>query len=251
VARAARAARSPRHRAPRYSRVVVGGLVAAATGVALLLAPVAPIAARSGSVLGDAASSAVGTSTADPAGPAALTGPTSTPVVVAPGTPGEWSGPAVPLPVLRGFVPERLVVEALGVDSALLTTLVAADGALVPPEDPEDLGWWRGVRPGTGTGSVVIAGHVDSSRFGRGPLARLVDLAPGDHAVLSGADGARAEYVVRGIETFTKESLPAADLFTADGAERLVLVTCGGRFDRRRGSWDSNIVAVLDRVAPG
>ncbi len=256
--RGARRPGAARHRATRSTGVVVAGLVAIATGIGLLLAPVAPIAARAGSVLGEApeagsaaagAGAGAGARAGGPAtGGGEGTGATGAPVRVAPGTPGDWAGPTVPTPVLSGFVPERLRVEALGVDSALLTTLVGADGALVPPQDPEDLGWWRGVRPGTGTGSVVIAGHVDSSQFGRGPLARLVDLAPGDRAILTGADGARAEYVVRGIETFAKRALPAADLFTAGGEERLVLVTCGGRFDRRHGSWDSNIVAVLDRV---
>jgi Sortase domain len=223
--------------------VVVPGVLAAATGLVLLLVPEAPLAVRSGTVLG---------------GPAATS---STP---AGGLPGDADGDAagsaapvgteeparapIPLTLRTGFVPDRVVVDALGVDSPLLTTLVDADGALVPPADPDLLGWWRGVRPGSGAGSVVVAGHVDSERFGPGPLARLVDLVPGDRAVLTGPDGVRMEYVVRGVETFVKEQLPAAELFTADGAERLVLVTCGGTFDRASGSWDSNIVAVLDPV---
>ena len=253
-----------RHRAPRRAAaVIVGGLVAVVAGLALLLTPAAPIAARAGSVLGG-----------PPAGPAAVAPPapvegadgstagrasSSTPGVTAPVVTGPVvTAPAapqeprrLPLPALQGFVPDRLVVEALDVDAVLVTTLVDAAGAFVPPEHPDELAWWRGVRPGGGTGSVVVAGHIDSTRFGQGPLARLVDLVPGDRAVVSGPDGERVEYAVRGIETFPKDSLPASELFTADGAERLVLVTCGGTYDRREGSWDSNIVAVLDRVPPG
>jgi Sortase domain len=243
------------HRATRRRRVhgsaatIVAGVVAAGAGLVLLLAPAAPIEARAGSVLeGPAVSSADdgASSSGREAAPAATPAPG---VTVAPGVPEET--PRLPLPVLQGFVPDRIVVEALDVDASLVTTLVDADGVLVPPEDPEQLGWWRGVRPGGGRGSVVVAGHIDSTRFGQGPLARLVDLDPGDRAVVTGPDGARVDYVVRGIETFPKESLPAAELFTAGGSERLVLVTCGGRFDRGRGSWDSNIVAVLDRVPVG
>lgn len=241
-----------RHRAPRYVPVVVAGVVTAATGLALLLAPSAPVAARSGSVL-DASSVPPDTAGGD-APDAAPSAPPPVPDAVAPAAAPVGTGVAepAPVPVLvpTGFRPDRLVIEALRVDATLLTTVVDAEGALVPPDDPAELGWWRGVRPGTGSGSVVVAGHIDSSRYGQGPLARLVDLVPGDRAVLSGPDGARAEYVLRGIETFPKESLPAAELFTADGAERLVLVTCGGSFDRALGSWDSNIVAVLDPVPP-
>jgi Sortase domain len=251
-----------RHRAPGYTAVVVTGLVAVATGVALLVVPAAPIEARSGSVLGPAPSSAAAhvpeagapTPTApthtEPApaapGPAAPAPPAPAPVGPAPAEAPR----AVPVPVLNGFIPERLAVPALDVDASLVTTRVDGDGALVPPDDPDQLGWWRGVRPGTGAGSVVVAGHIDSTRFGQGPLARLVDLVPGDRAVLSGPGGTRVEYAVRGVETFPKDELPAAELFSPDGAERLVLVTCGGLFDRRTGSWDSNIVAVLDPIPP-
>jgi hypothetical protein len=84
--------------------------------------------------------------------------------------------------------------------------------------------------------------------YGRGPLARIVSLEAGDRAVLTGTDGSPAVYVLRGVTTIAKESLPAADLFGSDGPERLVLVTCGGTYDEDRRSWDSNVVAVLDRA---
>ncbi len=76
-------------------------------------------------------------------------------------------------------------------------------------------------------------------------------LDPGDRAVLTGPGGARATYVVRGVETFDKDALPAAELFSTGGSERLVLVTCGGTYDRDGQGWDSNVVAVLDPVRAG
>jgi hypothetical protein len=94
-----------------------------------------------------------------------------------------------------------------------------------------------------------VDGHVDSARYGRGPLKRAVELRPGDRAVLTGTgQGGRRErtYVVRAVRTFEKERLPAEELFTRRGPERLVLVTCGGEYDRDRGGWDSNVVVVLE-----
>ena len=154
-------------------------------------------------------------------------------------------------PAATGFVPQQLLVESLEIAAPLTATAVDGDGALVPPEDPARLAWWRGVRPGTGSGSVLVAGHVDMHGYGRGPLARIVDLEPGDRAVLTGADGARAAYVLRGVTTLVKESLPAEELFGTGGPERLVLVTCGGTYDPDRRSWDSNVIAVLDPVPSG
>lgn len=201
-----------------------------ACGAALLLVPTGTVTASTGSVL------------AAPQGttsllPAALRGPVPSPTAAAPLAD-------------RSFVPNRLVVDAASIDAPLLATSVDDDGALGPPEDPAELGWWRGVRPGAGAGSVIVAGHLDSRRYGQGPLAGLVDLAPGDRATVTGPDGTTREYVLRGVQTFPKDELPATELFGHDGPERLVLVTCGGTFDRSRGGWDSNVVAVLDPATP-
>ena len=205
--------------------LIVAGAALAGGGAAGLSWPEARVAADVGSVL-------------------------AAPVAAAPAdAPPVSSAPAVPAP--KGFVPQRLLVESLSIDAPLVTTVIDADDALVPPQDPAQLAWWRGVRPGEGAGSVLVAGHLDARRYGQGPLARIVRLDPGDRAVLTGPAGARATYVVRGVETFDKDALPAAELFSTGGSERLVLVTCGGTYDRDRRSWDSNVVAVLDPVRAG
>lgn len=156
--------------------------------------------------------------------------------------------PTTTAPAPEGFVPDRLVIDPIGLDAPLVATTVDPDGAFVPPSDLDQLGWWRGVRPGAGHGSVLVAGHLDARRYGRGPLAAIVDLRPGDVASVAGPDDVGRTYVLRGIQTFPKDELPAAELFGVDGPERLVLVTCGGTFDRGEGHWDSNVVAVLDPV---
>lgn len=215
--------------------LIVTGLAVGVAGLTLLLVPNDPVVADAGSVL-DLPAPARTSATM----PTPRTSPSTTST-----TPAR-----PPASVSPGFAPDRLLVETLDVDAPLVTTLVDTDGAFVPPDDPAQLGWWRGVRPGEGEGSVVVAGHIDSRRFGQGPLARVVELRPGDRAVLTGSGEQSAEYVVRGVQTFPKESFPAADLFGTGGPERLVLVTCGGTFDRELGGWDSNVVAVLDPVPP-
>jgi hypothetical protein len=211
--------------------LLVAGAVLIGSGTAALLWPERRVAAEVGSVL-DA-----------PAHPASV------------GRAADRTLPSVPpsasAPASSGFVPQRLLVPSLRIDAPLTATLVDADGALRPPEDPALLAWWEGVRPGTGAGSVVVAGHLDMRGYGQGPLARIVGLEAGDRATLVGADGAGADYVLRGVTTVAKESLPAADLFGAGGPERLVLVTCGGSYDPDRRSWDSNVVAVLDPAPTG
>ena len=66
------------------------------------------------------------------------------------------------------------------------------------------MGWYRfGPTPGAESGgSVVIAGHLDSKRFGLGPLARLRDVEVGQPIEVTLADGATSTYTVVGVERF-------------------------------------------------
>jgi hypothetical protein len=208
--------------------LVLAGIALAGSGAAVLLWPEPRVRADVGSMLAAPPSSAA---------PSGSSAPRSTPA-----SPAPTSAPS-------GFVPERLVVPSLEIDAPLVPETVDGDGALGLPEDPARLAWWRGVRAGVGAGSVLVAGHLDMSGYGWGPLARLVDLRPGDRAVLTGAGGVDATYVLRGVTTVHKRSLREAGFFGADGPERLVLVTCGGEYDPDLRSWDSNVIAVLDPVA--
>lgn len=151
-----------------------------------------------------------------------------------------------------GFVPDRIRVPSIDVDATLLPVSADGAGVLEPPPDPSVLGWWRGVQPGAGAGSVLVAGHLDSRRYGLGQLQRLIQLEVGDQATVTGGGGDGgdvAAYVVLAVRTYPKAELPSSQLFTTSGPERLVLVTCGGRYDAGGGGWDSNVVAVLERVS--
>ena len=46
-----------------------------------------------------------------------------------------------------------------------------------------------------------------------------------------------------------KAALPA-DLFATDGPPRLVLVTCGGRFDRTTRHYTDNVIVYAERAQP-
>jgi sortase (surface protein transpeptidase) len=88
---------------------------------------------------------------------------------------------------------------------------------------------------------VVLAGHVDSRRFGVGPLADLQAIGVGDRVeVTTGPDGTRA-YRVDSIERFDRQALPAA-VFARTGPERLRLVTCTGPYLPEAGGYQQNLV---------
>ena len=64
---------------------------------------------------------------------------------------------------------------------------------------------------------------------------------------LSGADGRTLAYRVVARRQLGKADLPA-DLFARGGPPRLVLVTCGGRFDRTTRHYTDNVIVYAEPV---
>lgn len=130
-------------------------------------------------------------------------------------TPAEWVPGA----------PRQIRIPSLGVDAPVLP--VKAPGrTLVPPADPQELGWWAdGARPGDARGSVLVAGH--SVHRGDGALDHLEDLVAGDRVVLR-TDRGRLRYSVARVRIFGKGTLAeeAERLFSQEAPGRLVLLTC-------------------------
>ena len=148
-----------------------------------------------------------------------------------------------------GSPPVRLRLARLDVDASVRPVSVGADGLLAVPANPRQVGWWSAsARPGASSGSIVIAGHVDSATLGLGALFGLRQARAGDPVTLVDASGATTRYTVAARRSYPKTALPAAEVFALDGRPRLVIVTCGGRFDRTTRHYDDNIVVYA--VAP-
>ncbi|BCJ73736.1 hypothetical protein CS0771_32800 [Catellatospora sp. IY07-71] len=140
--------------------------------------------------------------------------------------------------------PARVRIASLGVDAPVDAVGVdAATGQLAVPDDPSRVGWYRH-GPGwhTATGSIVLAGHVNTREQGRGALFRLRELAPGDAVELVATGTARRLFVVAGVEQVPKGGSRIDPYFTREGGARLTLITCGGTYDERTGSYRDNIV---------
>ncbi len=226
------------------------GLATAAAGVALVLGPTPSTAASSGPTTAAASSPP---SSAPAAAPAPL--PSDTPEV-------EPLAPAEPVPAgipsarqatvaagqATAFVPTQLVLPG-GTRAPVLSVGVADDGSLVIPENPAEVGVWDGgAKAGDTLGSLVVAGHVDSRRYGLGVLHQLKRVTPG--AVIELRDATdRVSYVVASVRSVNQQSLATNDeFFRQDVPHRLVVITCGGPFDSVRHRYRDNFI-VLARPA--
>ena len=166
------------------------------------------------------------------------------PVTAAPAAPAGPSaaGPA-PSHTAAPFVPTRVRVPRIGIDAPVVPVTVRPDGLLAVPADVRTVGWWSAGAPAAASsGSVVLAGHVDSARQGPGAFFGIRALEPGDRVILSSADGRTAAYTVAARRQYPKSTLPAGQAFDQDTMPRLVLVTCGGSFDRATRHYSDNVV---------
>jgi hypothetical protein len=175
-----------------------------------------------------------GTADAGPPGPAPAPPPTPTAVA---GPQPQRVAPAAPT---------RVVVPALGLDSALVPLGTGPAGQLEPPESPDVAGWFAGGAVPGQPGPAVLAGHVDS-RSGPGVFFRLADLRPGDRVDVVGPDGTVA-FRVSWTEATAKAEFPTDRVYGPTPVPELRLVTCGGAFDRGTGHYRGNVIVHADLV---
>jgi sortase (surface protein transpeptidase) len=139
--------------------------------------------------------------------------------------------------------PSRIALPSIGVDAPIIGVGVDPDGLMTVPEDVTTVGWYRfGAAPGTNAGTVVLAGHVDDSEQGRGVFFDLRAVEVGDTITTTDESGTATEWRVTGRRSYDKASLPVDVLYRRTGPPSLVLITCGGDFDRSARSYKSNIV---------
>lgn len=146
------------------------------------------------------------------------------------------------------FVPTSIHLPS-GATAKVLKESVRKDGTLDIPVDPGEVGWWTGgAEPGEPYGTVVVAGHVDSAAYGLGVMAEMLHIKPGQKVTLS-LGGHQATYQVTGVTQVPKAVLAkGTDLFDQDVAGRLVLITCGGPFNRATHHYRDNVIAVATPV---
>lgn len=144
-------------------------------------------------------------------------------------------------------VPTRVRIPDLGVDSKLINLGLNPDGTVEVPVSPTVPGWYdKGVRPGAG-GPAVILGHVDSKK-GPGIFINLSRLKAGALIRVDRADGSFAMFRVTKVQHVRKVEFPTDLVYQPTLDPTLRLVTCGGDFDRSKGSYRDNVIAFADLV---
>lgn len=157
----------------------------------------------------------------------------------APKASATTADPARPMPTRT---PVEIRIGGIGIRMPVVPEGVTTDGQMSLPAKPSTLGWYRfGAKPGQ-RGSTVLAGHVDTKRFGIGPLAQLPEVEAGATIRLRLSDGSTLWYRVAGLRSVDKQSRALESVFDESGPSRLRIVTCGGKFDPQNGGYQDNVV---------
>lgn len=146
--------------------------------------------------------------------------------------------------------PVRVLVPRAGVDAPVVSVSTEKGGKLgAPPIGEANLvGWDRtGATPGEG-GAAVLVGHLDT-KTGPAVFAKLSAVKKGDTVAVVRSDNRVVVFRATATEEVGKSDFPVRKVFGDAGRAAVRLVTCGGRFDRARHSYDDNLIVYGDHVA--
>ncbi|GAA1846233.1 class F sortase [Microlunatus capsulatus] len=208
----------------------------AVAGLLLLL----PLVGCAGGTAAPAAAPPVSTTPA----PAASATPTPRPTASAAPVPEVPTTRATLRPAADpGPAPVRFTAGDVAIDLPVRPYGVGEDGLMLLPETVREVAWYAfSARPGDRAGTTVLAAHVDTVADGLGPFANLRDLDEGDELTVTDADDRVRRYAVTDVEKVAKAEVPLDRVFRRDGDPALVVITCGGSFDRGRGYSDNVVV---------
>lgn len=151
--------------------------------------------------------------------------------------------PPAPAPPMSRSDPVRVVIIRLGINAPLVPVARAADGTVATPpfRTPWTAGWYTGAPTPGQEGTAVIVGHVDT-HTGPAVFYPLTSVRLGDSVVVLRADGSTADFTVDRIQVIPRADFDERTVFADTGHAELLLITCGGTFDRAAQEYSSNVV---------
>jgi sortase (surface protein transpeptidase) len=150
----------------------------------------------------------------------------------------------------QAAAPAFVSIPSIHTTSSLIKLGLDTDGGLEVPTDYLQAGWYdRGPRPGD-PGPAVLAGHLDS-KIGPGIFSRLSEVKPGDIVNVTRGDGQVVQFAVTRVDQYPKRAFPTRQVYGSTDQAELRVITCGGSFDRSKGSYRDNIVVFARLVSPG
>ncbi|MFB9277270.1 class F sortase [Cohnella cellulosilytica] len=152
-----------------------------------------------------------------------------------------------PKPAPSGIAPARLFIPALDIHADIETVHVLDNGQMGVPESTDKVGYLsNGVLPGA-IGNAVMDGHVDSY-VGPAVFFSLRTLTKGDIVIVKDERGKAIEFAVEAVETYPTDAAPIGKIFGSTKEPRLNLITCSGKYSRKKREHLERLVVFTKRI---
>ncbi len=137
----------------------------------------------------------------------------------------------------RAAAPVSIRIPRIDAGASIVPVGFNDRGEMAAPDDFQEVAWWQyGASPGE-FGRAVLAGHIDSPT-GPAVFYDLDELAPGDEIFVVGEAGSpEMRFIVSGAALYRAEDAPLNHIFGSSTKRELILITCGGTFNRSTGEY--------------
>jgi LPXTG-site transpeptidase (sortase) family protein len=147
----------------------------------------------------------------------------------------------IPQPVVDLPIPIDIRIDAIGIDTdPVIPVGLTEEGDLDVP-GADDVGWYQYGQTADQPGATVLAAHVNW-KGKLGVFSQLGNLEPGSEIFVTLSDGTQRKYVAWERAVIDKTNLPYDRIWTREGEEVLVLITCGGEYNPEIRRYKQNIV---------
>jgi hypothetical protein len=148
--------------------------------------------------------------------------------------------PAAAARTLAGGPPTDVRIPRIKVNTTIVPLGLDQSHRLIPPTSFTQVGWYAGGTVPGDIGPAILAGHYDNAISGT-VFYRLHSLRPGD-VIQVKRGGTWLNFTVVSTGEYSKQDFPTARVYGPTPDPELRVITCGGTFNGRVGSYDDNIV---------
>jgi sortase (surface protein transpeptidase) len=132
----------------------------------------------------------------------------------------------------EGVVPVSFAIPSLGIDTAVESVGMDAQGRMGVPQNPANVAWYNlGYKPGD-KGSAVIAGHLDDVNLQPAVFWNVMKLNTGDEIIVRDSAGKELKFKVVDKQLYPYNQFPLEQVFNSTDKPRLNLITCQGEFNQ-------------------
>ena len=143
-------------------------------------------------------------------------------------------------------LPVRLIIPKISVNSSIESLGLNADGDLEAPKNIINAGWYNsGPRAGS-PGTAVMDGHFGAADGKPAVFDDLHTLQKGDRLYVKDSDSVTHTFIVRETRLFQPDEDASMVFRPDDNKAHLNLITCQGKWDKRKESYSARLVVFTD-----